>query len=398
MRILYIANLRLPTEKAHGMQIMRMCEAFACREHKVTLLIPFRWRLGRFRNINNIFAYYGAEKSFRIRRLPSADLFPLSRMWPFLDRIFFALQYGTFLASTFLYLAALHRLDKLPDIIYTRDPRIARLARRFTENIFLELHTIPKQDDLAAAAASRGIITVTAKLCEMLLEDAVRSKAVVAPDAADTAAFDAIRESALELRKRLHLPQDAALIGYTGRLRTFDSEKGIPELVEAFSMVLESHPRTRLIVIGGDSEDIQRYQQQIQKGGMGSRIHFISHIPPNSVPRYLKALDVLVAPFPATEHYMHAMSPLKIFEYMAAQKPMVVSDLPSIREILSEKEAFFCKPGDPTALAEAIIEALRKPDEASRKANAAHHLAERYTWQNRADNIERFMFERIKAA
>src|SRR3989338_580581 len=98
MKILYFANLRLPTEKAHGVQIMKMCEVFGATSGQrpatsVTLVVPWRWRAWQLRGVKDVYAYYGVERNFKIVRLPSLDLFPLARFFPFLDRPAFAIQY-----------------------------------------------------------------------------------------------------------------------------------------------------------------------------------------------------------------------------------------------------------------------------------------------------------------
>src|SRR3989344_4089836 len=69
MRILYLANVRLPTERAHGVQIMKMCEAFANLGHTVELFIP--------RTFNHLtedpFDWYAVKRVFRLRTVPSFD-------------------------------------------------------------------------------------------------------------------------------------------------------------------------------------------------------------------------------------------------------------------------------------------------------------------------------------
>ena len=76
MKILYIANIRLPTEKAHGIQIMKMCEAFADIGHKVELIVPWRFNFIKIEP----FEYYGVKKNFKITKLPSLDLVWLGRI------------------------------------------------------------------------------------------------------------------------------------------------------------------------------------------------------------------------------------------------------------------------------------------------------------------------------
>jgi len=68
-KIVYITNSRIPTEKAHGIQVMSMCMAFVEQGYDVDLLIPNR------KNIltKDAFKFYGIEKSFRIKKLFTLD-------------------------------------------------------------------------------------------------------------------------------------------------------------------------------------------------------------------------------------------------------------------------------------------------------------------------------------
>ena len=72
MKIVYITNARLPTEKAHGVQIIKMNQAFSIAGHKVTLVHP--WRLQReISHKKSIFDFYGVDKTFEIKTLNFLD-------------------------------------------------------------------------------------------------------------------------------------------------------------------------------------------------------------------------------------------------------------------------------------------------------------------------------------
>ena len=91
-------------------------------------------------------------------------------------------------------------------------------------------------------------------------------------------------------------------------------------------------------------------------------------------------------------------SPLKLFEYMAAGRAIAASDLPSIREILTDGEnALLVKPGDPNALAAAIRTLINDGDLAQRLARAARTDVTRYTWTRRAERLEK-LFDEVLAA
>jgi glycosyltransferase involved in cell wall biosynthesis len=96
-------------------------------------------------------------------------------------------------------------------------------------------------------------------------------------------------------------------------------------------------------------------------------------------------------PFPKTEHYAYYMSPLKLFEYMASKRPIVASDLPSIREILNEQNSVLVEPDNPEKLAEGIKRILADNNFAEKISNQAFQDVQQYTWQKRVEQILGFV-------
>ena len=84
-------------------------------------------------------------------------------------------------------------------------------------------------------------------------------------------------------------------------------------------------------------------------------------------------------------------SPLKLFTYMASGVPIVASDLPALREVISENTAYLVTPDSPDALAQVVIEVLRDPQEAARRAQGALRAVAEYTWESRAEKILQFL-------
>ncbi len=108
----------------------------------------------------------------------------------------------------------------------------------------------------------------------------------------------------------------------------------------------------------------------------------VDRVPNREVPLWLSTLDVAVMPFLETEHYKYFMSPLKLFEYMAAGVPIVASDLPSIREILQhDQDAWLVAPENPESLGRGLLALLRDPDRATRLARTAKEEVRQYTWR-----------------
>jgi glycosyltransferase involved in cell wall biosynthesis len=125
-----------------------------------------------------------------------------------------------------------------------------------------------------------------------------------------------------------------------------------------------------------------------------SRITFTGLLPPADVAARLREADVLVLPNRASAVSNRFTSPLKLFEYMAARRPIVASDLPSIREVLTnERNALLVPPGNPPALTAAI---KRLEDDRELGARLAAQAAEdvlAYTWDRRAERLETFFRE-----
>lgn len=78
---------------------------------------------------------------------------------------------------------------------------------------------------------------------------------------------------------------------------------------------------------------------------------------------------------------------MKLFEYMASGVPIVVSDLPSMREILKNNTAVFFRPDDAGDLAGRILELLQDKALTDRISSQALSEVGRYTWENRARKI-----------
>lgn len=104
-----------------------------------------------------------------------------------------------------------------------------------------------------------------------------------------------------------------------------------------------------------------------------------------------QAASILLMPFPRKAHYEYFMTPLKMFEYMAAGRPIIASNLPSIKEILTEDNAIFCEPGDPADLAQKISLVLTDKTLAQNMASQAREDVENYTWRKRAEKIMNFI-------
>ena len=335
MKLIYLSNSRLPTERAHGIQIMKMCEAFAAAGLKVELIVP--WRFNKIKE--NPFDYYGVKKSFRIKKLPSLDLMLLG-----LPKIGFWIQNWSFAKLVFFCL-----LFAKAEIIYSRDILPLFFLSYFKKNLIYEAHTFPKRFSLYKGLFRRikAIVVITKELKNLFVKNGITpDKILVAPDGVDLEEFN-IKEFQEECRRKLNLPLDKKIIGYVGQLKTMGMEKGIGCLIKALGLLKKDNPSITLCLVGGRESDIVEYKKMAN----GLNAIFVRQVQHKLIPYYLRSFDVLAMLFPWTKHFAYYMSPLKMFEYMTAQRPIVASDLPSIREVLNKNSAVLVKPNNSQSLA-----------------------------------------------
>jgi len=170
------------------------------------------------------------------------------------------------------------------------------------------------------------------------------------------------------VRKELGLAADEKLILYVGNLERY---QGIELLLDAFMILARTNPLARLVVVGGSTQRIANYQQQITQAGFEARAAFVGSRPLSSLPGFLGASDVLVSPRLAGTN-----TPMKIYSYLHAGKPLVATRLPTHTQILTEQVAFLCDP-TPAAFAHGLKLAVEDSAQAGARAQQARDLAVR---------------------
>jgi glycosyltransferase involved in cell wall biosynthesis len=371
MKILYIANSRIPAEKAYSIQIMKMCEAFGLQNKEVELILPTR-KNKKFKNISP-FRYYSIKNKFKIKKIKTID--PVFLM-KFPDGVYIKLQLIFFSIGLFFYL--LFKRNKSKYIFYTRDEYLLPLLQKFSKKVIWEAHTLPNNTDryISYWQKCHRIVTISEALKDELQKlNITQEKIIVEHDGVDLNNFQSLSSNS----KTLGLPKDKKIVMYTGHLYDW---KGVQTLVDAAQYLQDP---SQVVFVGGIKSDVEKNKSNVEN------LTFIPHQPPDKIPGYLNAAHVLVLPNSKKDKRSYWTSPLKMFEYMASGKPIIASNLPSIREVLNENNAIFFKSDDPKDLAEKIKYVLNNPKIAETKANQAKKDIREYSWHKRAETILEFI-------
>jgi glycosyltransferase involved in cell wall biosynthesis len=388
VRILYLADTRFPLERANGIQTFETCRALAARGHAVTLIV----RPDTADPPRDPWAFYGAPRDSRLTIAVAPTIAGPVRRPAYL-------------------LGVLPRIaSRADDVLLTRDLGMAsiavRLGRGLRPPIIYEAHGYapavseelprllghsesPTPRKLARLAArerrvwlrAEGYVTLTSThRDELAARFGPRRNAAVIPDGTRLSPHRTYTPRS---------PRETLVVGYAGHLYPW---KGVDTLIEALATVLAA----RAVIIGGQpgEGDGARLEAMARAHGVANRTEFTGWQRPADVAALLLQCDILVLPNVRTTISERYTSPLKLFEYLAAGRPIVASNLPAVREILTDGiNAVLVEPGNVTALATALTSLANDPQLADRLGRRAFADAALYSWDARAARLEPVLVE-----
>ena len=363
MRIAAIAGSTVPSDTANSLQVMKACQALAQIGHDVTLLVP-----GSKNTTVDLKQYYGLQTEFPIEWLSSSS----RRM--------------------FTWDAVRRACALKADVIYSWFPQSAVFGLLRGMPVVFEIHIQPSgffgpvwHRLFATIRGRKRLASITRALVNILERDFHMrfsgDEVVIAPNGADLERFDSLPDP-VTARRETGL-REGPTVMCTGHLY---AGRG----ADLFLALAKSLPQVRFVWVGGRPEDITNWKLRVES----DNVTFTGFIPNRDLPLYQAAADILLMPYSrsimgssGSADSAAVASPMKMFEYMAAGRAIVSSDLPVVREVLNEKNAVFCKAGE-TGDWRLVIESLLNDDRRRLElGERARGDAQGYTWVARAQRI-----------
>jgi glycosyltransferase involved in cell wall biosynthesis len=247
-----------------------------------------------------------------------------------------------------------------------------------------KLATLAQREETVYRGA-RGLIALTPLLLDDIRQAyGIATPAVVAPDGVDLE----------QARAPVSVPsRTTPWLLYLGSLHPW---KGVDTLIRALPHVKQA---AELHVVGGNEQRIAELRNLAEELNVAARVVFHGPVEPGKRFEYVHQADICLLPLTDTGLGGRYTSPLKLFEYMAAGKAIVVSDLPSMRQVLTpEQEALLAPAGHPEAFAQTIERLLRDKALQRRLGDAAKSRAQAFSWRARSGTILRFIAGRLAQA
>lgn len=370
LRALYVGSHPLFTEGASAVHMMKMCQAMANLGIAVECVLPGRVKKER------LFSYYGIKTSFRVTpitlsggvaRRPLHGLLAATYAQKKRNEFDFALTRDL----VFAWFAA--RVFGIPTVYDAHHPPVNLMAERIIGS-FSRSKSL-----LGMSFNSEGLRKIYSRL------GIAGQKPVVAHNGFEREAFEGECDIS-SLRARLGLPLDRKIVCYCGN--TYRG-RGLEILVCAAAQM----PEVEFLIVGGRERDNALWREMARQSG-AANFRMDGFVAQREVSAYLLASDILVMPYSSGVTIRDGTeageftSPLKLFEYMAAGKPIVATGVPSVLEILRPGENSVVAPPDN---AEEFIRVLGlvlgDPELCTRISERARLDAAEYTWEKRVEKI-----------
>ncbi|KUJ96288.1 MAG: hypothetical protein PWR24_505 [Desulfonauticus sp.] len=380
MVIRYFAKTHIPSHSANSIQIVNMVNSLSKFVKEIYLYIPFKFKRYFLNLIKLNFHRYGI-------------CYPGNLNVIFLKKD--KLDY--FESSAFAYIEK--KIKNFEDLFFTRSIPIAYFLAQKKKKFIYESHVFSKDKKFKyfrkfvenINSYNYGkVIAISEHIFSQYQKEGLKKDNIeVFPDGISNTFFklDSLKKDYIGRLFKDRSIYKKKIVLYVGSLR---KEKGPFFLLE----IAKYMPELNFVIIGGDKRKVQYIKElSLSKGIKNCYVH--AYIDYKYVPYCLMEADILIMPYLKTGELIDSMSPLKMFEYLATGKPILASDLSSIRSILVHKvNSFLFEAENIVDCIEKIREILSlSTEQINLISRNAINTAKQYTWDKRAEGILKWYYQ-----
>jgi len=210
------------------------------------------------------------------------------------------------------------------------------------------------------------------------------NKSVLIPNGVDTNLFYK-RNEETKAKERFNISEDVLVLGFVGFLGEWVDLQTVFETIK----ILQDQVKIRLIVVGNGSK-FARFKELSKNCGVQENVIFTGDVPYSEVPEYISYMDICLLPFDTSAVSQHAL-PLKLFEYMACEKPVISTPLAGVKEAV-EDQVLYASNAD--ELKQRILELYHNEELRKRLGKEGRRFVERnYSWNKICRKFEEVLIE-----
>jgi glycosyltransferase involved in cell wall biosynthesis len=377
MKIAFYHSAPFPSLRADAVHIVEMCKNMTTLGHTVTLVCP---RANDYTSddvaLFKTKEFYGYDLDFKIVFIKRVTVFGKLQ------------TLGSLLSAK----RVLKNADY--DLIYTVEPWASLILPSLNVPFVFEAHDFifNKSSDFLSLLQRKWVlraarhsscslfVTISAALKEVWGNLGVPAeKLFVAHDAVDLDLFSNTLTKT-DARQKLGMSTQKPVVVHAGALyETY----GILQIFEAAALL----PEMEFFLVGGNQEDLSRCQVQVSQLNL-SNVHLMGPVPHTQVPVWLAAGDILLMMWSSRFPTMAICSPMKVFEYMSAERLIVGPAFPTITEVLHHDEnAILFEPDSLEGLVSALKKAQNEYHHTSLPEHARTKVVAEHTWLERCRQI-----------
>lgn len=362
MKIACISPAAIPSDTANSIQAMKVAQSFLQLGHEVSLFVPGQ----RPAALPDLAVHYGLHHVPRVEWIGGRR-----RLFPWLAALRARREKADLIYTWAIQSAVLGLLLGLPALFEAHELPGGRFGPLWYRLFFLlpgRKRLLPITDALRR--------TLEARYGQMRSGDTV-----IAPDGVDLERYETLPDP--ESARRLLGLRPVPTVLCTGHLY---AGRG----ADLFLALAEKFPQVSFVWVGGRPADVERWRQ---RAAHLSNVTFTGFVPNERIPLYQAAGDILLMPYGRTVSTSSGgstadvCSPMKMFEYMAAGRAILTSDLPVLREVLDESTAVFCPPEQIGAWEAALGHLLADAAEREALGQRARRAVQAYSWVERARHV-----------
>jgi glycosyltransferase involved in cell wall biosynthesis len=214
---------------------------------------------------------------------------------------------------------------------------------------------------------SQSVITICQELQDTVVEMGAGDRSLLIENVMGGDVDEAPSKPTAEIRTAWGIAPGAPLALYTG---TFEAYQGVDMLIDAAAILAKSRPDARILVVGGEPQQVDRARTLARERGAADVMVFTGQQPAREIPSFVQACDVLVSP-----RIRGTNTPLKIYSYLRSGRPILATNLLTHTQVLTPDIAVLVTP-EPQPFADALAALLDDPVARNALAGRASALAE----------------------